>query len=189
MPRHSRNLPAGCVVHCVNRGNDKRLLFECAAEYEDFLQIVAWAKGQCGVRIVAYCVMGNHWHFVFWVEYEWEVSAFLHRLTTTHAISWRKRTGTVGCGHVYQGRFKSSNVFTERYYYNLLRYVEQNPLRANLVRSSKDWRWSSLAERRGNGRSLLDPGPVILLPDWNDFIDEPLPGQALDEIRRSMKKY
>ena len=189
MPRFSRNLPAGCVVHCVNRGNDKRLLFERAAEYEDFLHLIAWAKGQCPVRIVAYCIMSNHWHFVFWVEFEWDVSAFLHRLTTTHAIAWRKRTATVGCGSVYQGRFKSSNVSSEGYYYNLLRYVEQNPLRATLVRSSKDWRWSSLAERLGNGRSLLDPGPVGLLPDWHLHIDDALPRPAVDEIRSSLKRY
>jgi putative transposase len=189
MPRDSRNLPAGCVVHCVNRANDKRALFERTRQYEDFLQLVAWAKGRCPVRIVAYCIMYNHWHFVFWVESEWDVSAFLHRLTTTHAVGWRKRTGTVGCGSVYQGRFKSSNVFTERYYYNVLRYVEQNPLRANLVRSCKDWRWSSLTERRGTDRSLLDPGPLILLPDWNRHVDEALPRSTVDEIRRSLKRY
>jgi len=189
MPRCSRNLPAGCVVHCVNRGNDKRLLFERSAEYDDFLHLVAWAKGQCPVRIVAYCIMSNHWHFVFWVECEWDVSAFLHRLTTTHAVNWRKRTATIGCGSVYQGRFKGSQVISEPYYYNLLRYVEQNPLCANLVRSSKDWRWSSLTERMGNGRSLLDPGPLVLLPDWGSHIDQPLGRTTVDEIRRSLKRY
>jgi putative transposase len=189
MPRSSRNLPVGSVVHCVNRSNDKKLLFERAAEYEDFLDLVAWAKGHCPVRIVAYCVMGNHWHFVFWVEVAWDVSAFLHRLTTTHAVIVRKHTKTVGCGHVYQDRFKGSQVFTERYYYNLLRYVEQNPLRASLVRSSKDWRWSSLAERRGNGRMLLDAGPAGLPFEWETLIDEQLPGHTVQEIRSDLKRY
>ena len=189
MPRCWRNLPAGCVVHCVNRGNDKRLLFERAAEYEDFLDLVTWAKGQCAVRILAYCIMSNHWHFAFWPEREWEVSAFLHRLTTTHAVGWRKRTKTIGCGSVYQGRFKSRSVLSEGYYYNLLRYVEQNPLRANLVRSSKDWRWSSLAERRGNGRWILDDGPLALLPDWSATIDVPVDKRFVDEIRNSLKRY
>jgi len=191
MCRNSRNLPAGCVVHCVNRGNDKRLLFERAVEYENFLHLVAWAKARCPVRMVAYCIMGNHWHFVIWVESEWDVSAFLHLLTTTHASRWRKRTATVGCGHVYQGRFKSSQVFTERYYYNLLKYVEQNPLRANLVRSCKDWRWSSLAERTGtlSDRFLLDPGPLTLLPDWGAHIDEALPRATVERIRKSLTRY
>lgn len=189
MPRQLRNLPPGCVVHAVNRGNDKRLLFERAWEYEDFLALVAWAKGRCPVRIVAYCIMGNHWHFVFWVECEWDVSWFLHRLTTTHAISWRKRTKTVGCGHVYQDRFKGSKIYTEAYYYNVLRYVEQNPLRANLVRRSRDWRWSSLAERLGNReRLLLDVGPAELPLGWPELVDTNLPSEAIREIRTSLKR-
>jgi putative transposase len=173
----------------VNRGNDKRVLFERAPDYEDFLDLVTWAKGQCPVRILAYCIMCNHWHFAFWLEREWEASVFLHRLTTTHAVGWRKRTKTVGWGSVYGGRFKGSMVLSEGYYFNLLRYVEQNPLRANLVRSSKDWRWSSLAERRGNGRSILDPGPLALLPDWADRIDEPLDNRIVNDIRSKLKRY
>ena len=189
MPGHSRNLPTGSVVHVVNRGNDKRLLFERARHFEDFLHMVAWAKGICPVRIVAYCIMCNHWHFVFWVEVEWDVSAFLHRLTTIHAKRWRAATNTVGHGHVYQDRFKSSTIFNERYYYNCLRYVEQNGLRAGLVHSSKDWQWSSLAERLGNGRGILDPDPLGLPSGWAEMVDETLPDCDLLEIRSAMKRY
>jgi putative transposase len=189
MPRHSRNLPVGQVVHVVNRGNDKRLLFERAREFEEFLGLTAWAKDVCPVRIVAYCVMSNHWHFVFWVEVEWDVSAFLHRLATTHAIRWRRRTCTVGHGHVYQDRFKASSIFAERYYYNCLRYVEQNALRAGLVHSATDWQWSSIAERLGNGRRILSPDPVGLPLGWIELVDQPLPQADADEIRNSLKRY
>ena len=189
MARHSRDLPIGSVVHVVNRGNDKRLLFERARDFEAFLDLVAWAMSICRVRIVAYCVMSNHWHFVFWVEVEWDVSAFLHRLVTTHAARWRWATDTVGEGHVYQDRFKSSVIFNERYYYNCLRYVEQNPLRAGLVHSSKDWRWSSFGERCGNGRSILSPDPLGVPVDWNQMVDEPLPDCDATEIRSLLKRY
>jgi putative transposase len=189
MPRHSRNLPAGSVVHIVNRGNDKRLLFENARKFEEFLDLAAWAKSICPVRIVAYCVMSNHWHFVFWVEVEWDVSAFLHRLTTTHAKQWRQCTQTVGHGHVYQDRFKASSIFSERYYFNCLRYVEQNALTAGLVHSAKDWRWSSLAERLGNGRRILDPDPVGLPMGWAELVDRPLPDRDAEEVRNSLKRY
>jgi putative transposase len=189
MPRPSRNLPAGSVVHIVNRGNDKRLLFETALEFEEFLGLVAWAKAICPVRIVAYSVMGNHWHFVFWVEIEWDVSAFLHRLTTTHAKRWRRRTGTIGYGHVYQDRFKASSIFSERYYFNCLRYVEQNALTAGLVHAAKEWRWSSLAERLGNGRRILDPDPMGVPIDWEELVDRPLPECDAEEVRSSLKRY
>jgi putative transposase len=189
MPCSSRNLPAGCIVHVVNRGNDKRLLFERARDFEEFLRLVAWAMAMCPVRIVAYCIMSNHWHFVFWVEVEWDVSAFLHRLTTTHAKRWRRRTNSVGHGHVYQDRFKASTIFNERYYYNCVRYVEQNALTASLVDSAADWRWSSLAERAGNGRGILSPDPLGLPIGWIDLVNQPLPDRDAEEIRKSLKRY
>lgn len=189
MSRHSRDLPPGSVVHIFNRGNDKRLLFEKVPEFEEFLRLVAWAKAICPVRIVAYCVMGNHWHFVFWVEIEWDVSAFLHRLTTTHAKRWRHKTNTIGLGHVYQDRFKASPIFSERYYFNCLRYVEQNAVAAGLVHTAKDWRWSSFAERAGNGRHLLDPDPVGIPVDWAELVDTPLSEGDADEVRNSLKRY
>lgn len=189
MPRPLRNLPPGSVVHCVNRGNDKRVLFERAREFEDFLQMVRWAKGQCPVQIVAYCIMSNHWHFVFWVECQGDVSRFLHRLTTTHAKSWRRKTGTVGCGHVYGDRFHGAKVFTERYYFNVLRYVEQNPLRANLVTSARNWPWSSLAERLGNGRGLLTASPVGMPMGWPELVEESLAEDAIQEIREALQRH
>jgi putative transposase len=189
MPCSSRNLPAGSVVHVYNRGNDKRLLFERARDFEEFLRLVAWAKAVCPVRIVAYCIMSNHWHFVFWVEVEWDVSAFMHRLTTTHAKRWRRKTDTIGYGHVYGDRFKASTIFNERYYFNCLRYVEQNPLAAGLVHSPKDWRWSSLAERLGNRRGILDADPLGVPIDWCELVARPLPEHDKEEIRKTLKRY
>ena len=90
---------------------------------------------------------------------------------------------------MYGDRFKASTIFSERYYYNCLRYVEQNPLEAGLVRSARDWRWSSLAERLGNGRGILSPDPVGLPIGWVDLVDQPLPKRDADEIRNSLKRY
>jgi putative transposase len=189
MPLRSRNLPVGTVAHVVNRGNDRRLLFERSQDFEEFLRLIVWAKALCPVRIVAYNIMSNHWHFVFWVEIEWDVSAFLHRLTSTHAIRWRRRTRTVGQGHVYQDRFKSSAIFSERYYYNCLRYVEQNAMKAGLVHRARDWRWSSLTERLGEERGILDADPVGLPLGWADLVDQPLPPSDEEEVSRSLKRY
>ena len=189
MPRPLRFFPPGSVIHAVNRGNDKRNLFESAAEFEEFLELIAIAKAKRPLRIVAYCVMRNHWHFVVWAAVDGDISAFFHLLTTTHAIRRRKRTGTVGLGHVYQDRFKARPILTEAHYFNTLRYVEQNALRAGLVANASLWRWSSLYERIGANRDLLDPGPAPLPADWRTLVDEPLPESILSEIREDLQKH
>ena len=189
MPRPSRFLPAGSVHHIVNRGNDKRILFESARDYEEFLGLVAWAKHRANVRIPSYEVMRNHWHLVLWPSADGQVEQFQHRLTTTHAMRWRRRHGTIGQGHVYQDRYRAFGIWTERYYFNVVRYVEGNALRAGLVKSAAEWQWSSLHERMGHDRGIVDEGPAPLPNDWLTVVDSSLPQETLDEIRSSLKKW
>ena len=189
MPRPLRFLPAGSVNHIVNRGNDKKALFESTRDFEEFLWLIAWAKQRATIRIVAYVLMRNHWHFILWPAENEQVQTFQHLLTTTHAIRRRRITCTIGQGHIYQDRYKAFGIWSETYYFNVIRYVEQNPLRAGLVKSAAKWRWSSLAERLGQRRDILDEGPLALPTDWATTVEICLPTATVDEIRSSLKKY
>lgn len=189
MPRPLRFLPAGSVHHIVNRGNDKQTLFESTRDFEEFLFLMAMAKARAMIRIVAYCLMRNHWHFVLWPSAEGQVEEFQHWLTTTHAIRRRRITCTIGQGHIYQDRYRAFGIWSETYYLNVIRYVEQNPLRAGLVTTAEKWRWSSVSERLGRSRGLLDEGPVVLPPDWPTLVNQCLPQSTVDEIRKSLLKW
>ncbi len=87
-----------------------------------------------------------------------------------HSMRWHAHYHTSGTGHIYQGRFKSFPVDTDDHFYSLCRYVERNPLRANLVQRAEHWRWSSLW-RRIHG----DEQPRRLLTAW----PLPVPGQRV----------
>ena len=115
------------------------------------------------LRILAYCLMGNHWHFVVWPAADGQMSGFFRWLTLTHAVRWRVAHRTVGWGHLYRGRFKSFPIQRDENLLEVLRYVERNALSAGLVRRAEDWRWSSLwARRHGSAelRAVLHPWPV-----------------------------
>jgi putative transposase len=189
MPRPLRFLPAGSVHHVINRGNDKRLLFETTRDYEDFLQLIALAKHRANIRIPAYVLLRNHWHFVLWPSEAGQVQEFQHLVTTTHAIRRRRMTCTVGQGHIYQDRYHAFGIWSETHYLNVVRYVEANPLRAGLVNSAVSWRWSSLYERLGHSRGIVDEGPVPLPADWPAIVDTCLPQETVDEIRSSLRKH
>ena len=189
MPRPLRFLPAGSVHHVVNRGNDKKTLFENTRDFEEFLRLIAFAKHRATIRITSYSLMRNHWHFVLWPEQDGQIQDFLHLLTTTHAIRRRRLTCTVGHGHIYQDRYHAAAIWSERYYLNAVRYVEANALRANLVKSAEKWRWSSLYERLGHDRGILDDGPMPLPADWLAIVNTNQPDDEVTEIRNDLLKH
>lgn len=168
MARRLRAFEPDSVVHVVNRGNERRRLFAGPRDYANFLGLVDHAAGRVPIRLLGYALMPNHWHFVLWPRDVAELSQFLHHLTTSHAARIRCSTGTVGGGHVYQGRYRSTVISQDIRYVRTVRYVEANPLRANLVRRAEDWPWSSLIERIRVVRRIVD-GPVEL-PGSNEWL-------------------
>ena len=95
------------------------------------------------MRVLAYCLMPNHWHLVLHPENDGDLSKFMHRVTLTHTQRFHAKTRTIGYGHIYQGRYKSFPVQDNQYFLSLVRYVERNAKRASLVGRSEQWRWSS----------------------------------------------
>jgi putative transposase len=179
------------VFHVLNRGVGKMPLFGKDGDYEAFERMIEKTLETRFMRICAYCLMPNHWHFVLWPERDGQLGDFLQKLAVTHVRNWQERHRRVGYGHVYQGRYKSFPVETEEYFYRLVRYVERNALRAKLVRRAEDWRWCSLWRRRRGGRkgaSWLSDWPVPIPSDWPALVNEPQTEAELDAIRRSVHR-
>src|ERR1700730_3492037 len=107
MPRTARVAPGGMVFHALNRGNDRREIFASDGDYEAFLRVLAETQERYPMRILAYCVMPNHWHLLLWPEQAGVLGMFLQRLTTTHVRRWHLHRQSVGYGHLYQGTYKS----------------------------------------------------------------------------------
>lgn len=67
-------------------------------------------------------------------------------------------------------------------------YVEGNALRSGLVKSAEEWRWSSIYERMGHRRELLDDGPFAMPDDWVKVVNKSLPERTIEEIRSRLWK-
>ncbi len=85
------------------------------------------------MRLLAYCVMLNHWHLVVWLRRDGDLSQCMHWPMLTHVQRWYQHRHTVGEGHVYRGRFTSFPVETNGYLLTVYRDEERNPVRADLV--------------------------------------------------------
>src|SRR3954447_16733920 len=161
MPRRARQAPGGLVYHVLNRAVGRMRIFSREGDYEAFRRVLLEAHGRLPVRLLGYCLMPNHWHLVLWPRADGDLSRFMHWLTMTHTQRWRHHRRLVGLGPLYQGRFKSFPVQTDAHLLVLLRYVERNPLRANLVARAQDWAYGSLHDR------LAEASPVRpILGEW-----------------------
>src|SRR5487761_1246612 len=89
MPRNARVVPGGMLFHVLNRGVGRMRLFLKEADFEAFERNVEKTLETCPMRIVAYCLMSNHWHLVLWPERSGDLGAFMQKLTITHARNWQ----------------------------------------------------------------------------------------------------
>ena len=109
----------GMIYHALNRANFRSRLFQRDAHYQDFLDIVEESLRLVPMRMLAYCLMPNHWHLVLHPREDGDLSRFLQLVTLTHTQRYHARTRTVGYGHVYQGRYKSFPVEWDGPFQNL----------------------------------------------------------------------
>jgi putative transposase len=177
--------------HVLNRGVNKQTLFHNEFDYAAFEGILSETLEKTPIRILAYCLMPNHWHFVLWPEESGQLAAFMQRLTITHATRWQKHYDRVGLGHVYQGRFKSFPIETEEYLYRVLRYVERNPLRSGLVERAEEWPWGSLWIRDNQAVDylpLLSDWPISFHGDWVAYVNQIETESELGALRNSCNR-
>jgi putative transposase len=181
----------GMIYHVLNRANFRSRLFKQPAHYQDFLEIVEESLNFVPMRILAYCLMPNHWHMVLQPQADGDLAKFLQRITLTHTQRFHSKTRTVGCGHVYQGRYKSLLVESNRHFLTLVRYVERNAKRAALVKKAEDWRWSSVyARQNGNEKQkrLLSPWPMAEPRHYLEWLNQSQGKEEIENIRYAIKK-
>jgi putative transposase len=186
MPRTARIAPGGFIYHVLNRGVGKMTLFRSRRDFEAFQRCLVATQQSAPMRILAYCVMNNHWHLVLWPEKDGDLARFMMRLTITHVRRWLINRHLVGTGHVYQGRYKSFAIQDDVHLATVCRYAERNPVRINAVGSSRDWLWSSAGQAAlpAELQARLTELPIPRRKDWVKWVDQPqTPAEEADLMR------
>ena len=163
------------MFHVLNRANGRRRIFERDKDYLAFERTLAEVQERVPMRILAWCLMPNHWHLVLWPRQDADLSTYMRLVTLTHTQRWHAHRATAGTGHLYQGRFKSFVVQGDAHFLAVLRYVEANALRGNLVKRAEDWRWGSLWRARWGAADhppRIDEWPVQRPGDWTEYVNQ-----------------
>jgi len=187
MPRSARATVGGYCYHVLNRGNGRAEVFHNEADYIRFSGLLRQALARFPMRLLAYCLMPNHFHLAVWPQGDADLSNWMHWLMSAHVRGYRKLYR--GSGHIWQGRFKAFPIEEDEHLLTVWRYIECNPLRAGLVNRAEEWPYSSL--RAGIAPSLfplLHPGPVVRPVDWVEHVNTPLHEKDLRRLRQSVRR-
>jgi putative transposase len=187
----------------MNRRVDRQRLFATAAEYQAFASILAWAQREIDMEITAWTLMPNHWHLIMRPQCVRQLSEFMHRVESVHAMAVRRESVTRGSGCVYGSRFKGFVIPDERLLRGVV-YVERNPVKAGLVTEAVAWPHGSAAStgdgirtplvtrlpwdmERHRGRLLRQPLPEEFEADFRDACQAGVmqSGERMKQVVRS----
>lgn len=191
MPRLSRTVFAGIPHHITQRGNRREDVFFSDSDRETYLE---WLQSYCeqhDVRIQAYCLMTNHIHLIATPHTAEGLQKVLKPLHMRYAQRINRRKGWKG--HLWQGRFFSSPL-DDQYLWSAIRYVERNPVRANMVKRAEDYAWSSAAAHCGLqeddalGKKEDWRNMLVSPEEWSDWLSVEEDGDRLDVLRKHVEK-
>ena len=151
------------IYHVLNRGNNRQVVFVENKDYLNYLDILRRYKEKFNFKLFAYCLMSNHIHLLLKTSADATISDIMKAITIAHTRHYHQKYKT--SGHIWQGRFKSPIVSDDEYLLTLMRYIEQNPVRAGMVEHPKEYSFSSYADNTSIEKDNLvdkDKNPVFL---------------------------
>lgn len=137
---------AGALYHVTSRGDGQEDIYHDDNDRESFLEVLSDVCDRFNWSVHAYCLMSNHYHLLLETP-DANLSQGMRQLNGVFTQRFNRYHKRVG--HVFQGRYKSILVEKEAYLLELARYIVLNPVRAQMVRSAKDWPWSSYRATAG----------------------------------------
>ncbi len=155
MARPLRLEYAGALYHITSRGDRREDIFESDDDFQMFLEVLGEVCERFNWVCHAYCLMTNHYHLLIETP-DGNLSKGMRQLNGVYTQKFNRAHNRVG--HVFQGRYKGILVEKQNYLLELCRYIVLNPVRAEMVRSAKDWPWSSYRATSGQ----------VEKPEWLD---------------------
>ena len=167
MPRQARRKSESGIYHVMLRGINKQVIFEDEEDSLKFLETLKNYKAISGYKIFAYCLMSNHIHLLLKVEKE-NLDLIIKRIASSYVYwyNWKYHRS----GHLFQDRFKSEPVEDDAYFFSVIRYIHQNPIKAGLSKSIDEYKFSSYNEYI-NKPFMVDIDFCLGIVDKEQFVE------------------
>ena len=141
MANRKRIYFCGAVYHVTIRGNNKQNVLGAVDDKKIFLQSLNKFKFRFNFKLYGLVLMSNHVHLIIRVVNSINISKIMQSVSLSFSCKFRKKYNY--SGYVWQGRFRSNIIDKDRYIFNSLEYIHNNPVRAGLAENIADYPWSS----------------------------------------------
>ena len=195
MARRRRYLPAQLSQHIVHRGNNRCDIFRDACDREVFLICLRDASAKHAVAVHNYVLMTNHFHVIATPSTSEGLPKMMHSMGGNYVRYFNRRHSRTG--GLYEGRYGSFVIETERYLLKCMRYVELNPVRAKMVAHPRDYEWSSYhANALGAEDDLVQvhpfllegqPDPIVQRAQYQALCEEELSDRDLAAVQKAAR--
>jgi len=186
MARLPRIVVPGCPHHVINRGNRRQIVFFSDSDKTYFYELLKRESAKAKMDIWVYCLMNNHVHLIAVPEKEDSLAKGIGELQRKYALTINIRNDWRG--HLWQTRF-SSYPMDEKHLYFAARYIENNPVRAGLVKKAEEYHWSSARAHVFKVRDelLSDFDLALSIPDWGAYLREEISETDVNLLRSHAK--
>lgn len=175
--------------HIYNRGVHYNNIFRNDADYKFLLKYIKKELKRCGITVIAYCLMDNHFHFILRQDGDVEISVFMQAVFNIYTKAFNTKYKLSGT--LFESAFKSIHVDTNEYLLHLCRYIHRNPLEANMVVKPEQWHYSNYAEFIGKRNGTLVDHEFVKInfgsPEaYEDFVMNYTPPE---KIQKALRHY
>jgi putative transposase len=145
--------------HVILRGNNRQMIFSGESDMQRMLGLLEEHGVAQGVDVHAYVLMGNHLHLLLTPRRDGALSLMMQAVGRSYVRAFNQAHGRTGT--LWEGRYRSSLIQTERYLLTCMAYIDLNPVRAGLVEVPEDYPWSSHTHYTGRRHQRLVTPPAL----------------------------
>jgi REP element-mobilizing transposase RayT len=158
MPRRKRNVEPHTLQHVIQRGNNRNYIYEDNRDKKEFLTLLETAVSTYEATLLQYVLMDNHYHLLLKVG-EKPLSSLVWFLNRSYTLYYNQRYHRIGT--IYGGRYKNYLITEDQKFYSIVRYIVQNPVKAGLVGSPAEYRYSGHAAVLKHEDGLVDRAMLL----------------------------
>ncbi len=181
MSRKARCKSSTGVYHVIIRGADRRVIFADDEDCIRFLKVLFRVKKETDFKMYAYCLMGNHAHFLI-KELDVPLEIIFKKIGCSYVYYYNRKYQLHG--HLFQDRYKSESVETWSYFMNVIRYICQNPLKANICQNLFEYPWTGCCKIMDQQNMLdsFDEYQFMDKDELRDFVVRPSDVECMEDM-------